>query len=60
VIRKFTRNRKIHPNEDSALKIVYMAIHEAAKKWTMPIRKWKEALNHFAILFEGRMPKESK
>jgi len=56
VIRKFTRNRKIYPNEESALKIVYMAIHEASKKWTMPIRHWKQALNHFAILYEGRMP----
>lgn len=60
VIRKFTRNRKIYPNEESALKIVYMAIHEAAKKWTMPIRNWKEALNHFAVMFEGRMPQDSK
>jgi putative transposase len=60
VIRKFTRNRKTYPNEESALKIVYMAIHEAAKKWTMPIRNWKEALNHFAILFEGRMPQQGK
>lgn len=56
VIRKFTRNRKIYPNEDSALKIVYMAIREAAKKWTKPIHHWKQALNHFAIMFEGRMP----
>jgi transposase-like protein len=56
VIRKFTRNRKIYPNEESALKLVYMAIHEAAKKWTMPIHHWKQALNHFAIMFEGRMP----
>jgi putative transposase len=60
VIRKFTRNRKIYPHEESALKIIYMAIQEAAKKWTMPIRNWKEALNHFAIMFEGRMPQESK
>ena len=37
VIRKFTRNRKQYPNEESALKLVYMAIHEASKKWTMPI-----------------------
>ena len=57
VIRKFTRNRKQYPNRDSALKLIYMAILEASKKWTMPIPKWKEALNHFAILFEGRMPK---
>ena len=58
VIRKFTRNRKIYPNEESALKIVYMAIHEASKKWTMPIRHWKQALNHFAILYEGRIPEQ--
>jgi putative transposase len=56
VIRKFTRNRKIYPNEESALKITFMAIREASKKWTMPIRNWKEALNHFAILYEGRLP----
>ena len=35
VIRKFTRNRKIYPNEESALKIVYMAIREASAKWTL-------------------------
>lgn len=56
VIRKFTRNRKIYPNEESALKLVYMAIHEASKKWTMSIHHWKQALNHFAIMFEDRMP----
>jgi transposase-like protein len=57
VIRKFTRNRKIYPNEASALKLVYMAIREASKKWTKAIHHWKQALNHFAIMFEGRMPK---
>jgi putative transposase len=56
VIRKFTRNRKIYPNEDSALKLIYMAIREASGRWTMPVRHWKEALNHFAIMFEGRLP----
>lgn len=56
VIRKFTRNRKIYPNEESALKLIYMAIREASQRWTMPVRHWKEALNHFAILFENRLP----
>jgi putative transposase len=56
VIRKFTRNRKQYPNGDSALKLVYLAIHEASKKWTMPIKGWKAALNHLAIVFEGRLP----
>jgi transposase-like protein len=56
-IRKFTRNRKQYPNRDSALKLIFMAIREASKKWTKPIPKWKDALNHFAILFEDRLPK---
>jgi len=56
VFRKFTRNRKIYPNEQSALKLVYMAIREASKKWTMPIPHWKQALNHFAVMYEDRMP----
>jgi transposase-like protein len=56
VIRKFTRNRKIYPNEESALKLVFMAIREASKKWTKPIHHWKQALNYFAILYEDRMP----
>ncbi len=55
VIRKFTRNRKIYPNEASALKLVYMAINEASKRWTRPIHHWKQALYHFAIMFEERM-----
>jgi len=60
VIRKFTRNRKQYPNRDSALKMIYMAVSEASKRWTKAIHNWKEALNHFAIMFEDRMPKELK
>jgi putative transposase len=56
VIRKFTRNRKQYPSAESALKVVYLAIHEASRKWTMPISGWKAALNHLAIAFEGRIP----
>jgi len=56
VMRKFTRNRKQYPNAESALTLVYLAIHEASKRWTMPIKNWKAALNHFAILFEDHLP----
>jgi putative transposase len=55
-IRKYTRNRKLYPSADSAVKLTYLAIGEASKKWTLPIPGWKQALNHFAILFEGRLP----
>jgi transposase-like protein len=37
VIRKFRRNRKQYPNAESALRLVYLAIHEAPPRWTMPI-----------------------
>ncbi len=60
VIRKFTRNRKQYPNADSAFKLVYLAIHEASKRWTMPIKGWQAALNHFAIVFEDRLPPSSR
>jgi putative transposase len=60
VIRKFTRNRKIYPNEESVLKIIYMAINEASKKWTHPIKHWRQALNYFAILYEDRLPKSTR
>ena len=60
VIRKYTGNRKQYPSAESALKLVYMAIHEASKKWTMPIAGWNAALNHFAIVFEGRLPPSGK
>ena len=58
VVRKAVRNRKVFPNDDSALKVVYLAIQAASKKWTMPIHHWKNALNRFMIEFPGRMPEQ--
>lgn len=55
MIRKATKQRKLFPTDASALKVVYLAISEASKKWTMPIRNWKLALNHFMIVFEERL-----
>ena len=55
VIRKAVKKRKLFPTDDSALKVVYLAIREASKKWTMPIRNWKLALNRFMIEFEDRL-----
>lgn len=55
VIRKAIKNRKLFPNDDSAKKVVYLAIMQASKKWTMPIRNWKPALNRFIIEFEERI-----
>ena len=56
VIRKAIKNRKIFPSDKSACKIIYLAIMAASKKWSMPLRDWKPAMNRFAIDFEGRFP----
>jgi transposase-like protein len=55
VIRKAINQRKLFPTDDSARKVVYLAIMDASKKWTMPIRNWKLALNRFIIEFEDRI-----
>ena len=55
VIRKAIKKRKLFPTDDSAKKVVYLAIMDASKKWSMPIRNWKAALNRFVIEFEERL-----
>jgi len=56
VIRKAVKNRKVFPTDQSAIKVVYLAIQAASKKWTMPIHHWKNAMNRFMIEFPDRMP----
>ncbi len=55
VIRKVIKKRKLFPTDDAAKKVIYLAIRDASKKWTMPIRNWKVALNRFMIEFEDRL-----
>ena len=59
ILRFIARAFSISRERLQILRIVYMAIHEASKKRTMSIHHWKQALNHFAIMFEGRMLKSS-
>jgi putative transposase len=55
VVRKAVGQRKLFPSDQAAMKVVYLAIQQAAKKWSMPIRNWKPALNQFIILYQGRI-----
>lgn len=55
-LRKVTKNRGSFPSDEAMLKLLYLALKNIAKKWTMPIRDWKSALNQFTIIFENRMP----
>jgi len=55
VIRKSVKTRKVFPSDNATLKVVYLAIQSASKKWMMPIRDWKPALNRFIIEFEEQI-----
>jgi len=57
-LRKVTKNRSSFPNDDAVLKLFYLALINISKKWTMPLRDWKPALNRFSIQFEDRMPQQ--
>ena len=55
-LRKVTKNRGSFPNDEAMFKLLYLALTNISKKWTMPIKDWKSALNQFCIMFEERLP----
>ncbi len=46
VIRKWVKNRRIFPNDTSAIKIVYLAIKQTSIRWTTPVRDWGLGTGH--------------
>jgi putative transposase len=55
-LRKVTKARGSFPNDEAVSKLLYLALRNIAKKWTMPVHAWKDALNRFAIIYEERLP----
>ena len=55
-ICKITRNRQSFPTTDAAVKLVFMALQNISKRWTMPLRDWGAALNQFTIIYGSRVP----
>lgn len=55
-LRKIIKNRGSFPNDEAALKLIYLALQNISEKWTMPVKDWKAALNRFAIVFGERLP----
>ena len=56
--RKLTKTKGAFPNQDSLLKLLYMGIQNASRKWTMPIQNWSLTISQLAIFFAGRLDKE--
>lgn len=55
-LRKVIKNRASFPNDEAVEKLLYLALQNISKKWTMTIRDWGMAINKFAILFGDRVP----
>jgi putative transposase len=55
-LRKSIKTRASFPNDEAAFKLLYLALRNIAKKWTMPIKHWSQAMQAFSIIFEGRVP----
>jgi putative transposase len=55
-LRKVSKNRSLFPSDEAVFKLMYLALKNISRRWTMPIRNWSGAMNQFAILFDGRMP----
>lgn len=54
-IRKYTKNKLSFPTDEAVMKSVYLALREATKKWTQPIRNWGLVLNQFLTIFAQRV-----
>ena len=55
-LRKIIKGRCAFPHDDAIRKLLYLGLKNASKKWTLPVRDWKAALNQFIILFGDRVP----
>ena len=55
-LQRNLKTRQSFPNDESAMKLVFMILRRISKKWTMPIRNWGEALHQFAVIYGDRVP----
>jgi len=55
-LQRNLKTRQSFPNDEAALKLVFMILRRISKRWTMPIRNWGEALHQFSIIYGDRVP----
>jgi transposase-like protein len=55
-LQRNLKTRQSFPNDESAMKLVFMILRRISKKWTMPIRNWGEALHQFSVFYGDRVP----
>lgn len=53
--RKVTKTKTVFPSDESLVKMLFLSIRDITKKWTMPVRGWKEAISYFSIAYAERL-----
>ena len=56
MLQRNLKTRQSFPNDEAAMKLIYMILQRISKRWTMPIRNWGEALHQFALIYGDRVP----
>jgi len=55
-LRKIIKTRGHFPNDDAAVKLLWLALRNITGSWDRVAYNWRSAMNQFAILYEGRFP----
>lgn len=54
-LRKVTKNKSIFPTDESLTKMLYLAVQDVSKKWTLSLREWKTIISYLAIVYGDRL-----
>jgi len=55
-LQRNLKTRQSFPNDEAAMKLVFMILRRISKRWTMPIRNWGEAIHQFSVIYGDRVP----
>jgi transposase-like protein len=55
-LQRNLKTRQSFPNDEAAMKLIFMILRRISKKWTMPIRNWGEAMHQFSVIYGDRVP----
>jgi transposase-like protein len=55
-LQRNLKTRQSFPNDEAAMKLIFMILQRISKKWTMPIRNWGEAMHQFSAIYGDRVP----
>ena len=55
-LQRNLKTRLSFPNDEAAMKLIFMILRGISRKWTMPIRNRGSAMHRFAVIYGDRVP----